>query len=78
MGLLKGRFATPRGGHRLLFAKAEFTANEYCVPEGVTTICSTAFASCRQFVTLLLPHSVCLIGDFLFGTGGGKIVFRKD
>ena len=64
-------------GHRLLYATAEFTANEYHVPEGVTTICSMAFASCRQFLTLNLPHSVNLIGDFLFGTGGGKIVLSK-
>lgn len=33
-----------------------------------------AFASCRQFVTLYIPRSVRLIGDFVFGTGGGKIV----
>lgn len=64
-------------GHRLLFATAEFTANEYHVSEGVTTICSMAFASCRQFLTLNLPHSVNLIGDFLFGSGGGKIVISK-
>jgi len=63
-------------GHRLLFARAEFKAEEYHVPEGVVTICSMAFASCRQFVKLHIPRSVRLIGDFVFGTGGGKIVIR--
>lgn len=61
-------------GHRLLFARAGFTADEYRVPDGVVTICSMAFATCRQFVTLYIPRSVRLIGDFVFGTGGGKIV----
>ena len=61
-------------GHRLLFAKGKFSANEYHVPNGVVTICSMAFAVCRQFVTLYIPRSVKLIGDFIFGPGGGKIV----
>ena len=61
-------------GHRLLFARMEFKAEEYHVPDGVVTICSMAFATCRQFVTLYIPRSVRLIGDFVFGPGGGKIV----
>ena len=66
-------------GHRLLFARMEFKAEEYHVPDGVVTngvvtICSMAFATCRQFVTLHIPRSVRLIGDFVFGPGGGKIV----
>ncbi len=61
-------------GHRLLFAREEFKAGEYRVPDGVVTICSMAFAICRQFVTLHIPRSVRLIGDFVFGPGGGKIV----
>ncbi len=63
-------------GHRLLFARAGFKDNEYHVPEGVVTICSMAFATCRQFVTLYIPRSVRLIGDFVFGPGGGKIIVR--
>ena len=63
-------------GHRLLFARAGFKDNEYHVPEGVVTICSMAFATCRQFVTLYIPQSVRLIGDFIFGPGGGKIIIR--
>ena len=61
-------------GHRLLFARMEFKAEEYHVPDGVVTICSMAFAMCRQFVTLHISCSVRLIGDFVFGPGGGKIV----
>ena len=63
-------------GHRLLFTRLEFTESEYHVPDGVVTICSMAFATCRQFVTLIIPRSVRLIGDFVFGPGGGKIVIR--
>ena len=33
-----------------------------------------AFATCRHFVTLYIPLSVSLIGDFVFGPGGGKII----
>lgn len=61
-------------GHRLLFARAFFNGEEYYVPNGVVTICSMAFGVCRQFVTLYVPRSVKLIGDFVFGPGGGKIV----
>lgn len=61
-------------GHRLLFARLPFEGGEYHVPDGVVTICSMAFAVCRQFVTLIIPRSVRLIGDFVFGPGGGKIV----
>ena len=64
-------------GHRLLFARFEFKESEYHVPKGVKTICSMAFAICRQFVTLIIPSSVRLIGDFVFGPGGGKIVIDK-
>ena len=62
--------------HRLLFARVGFKDNEYQVPEGVVTICSMAFATCRQFVTLYIPRSVRLIGDYIFGPGGGKIIIR--
>lgn len=65
-------------GHRLLFARFSFTGDEYVVPDGVMTICSMAFATCRQFVTLSIPRSVRLIGDFVFGPGGGKIIIRDN
>ena len=61
-------------GHRLLFAHISFKDSEYRVPDDVVTICSMAFAVCRQFVTLIIPRSVHVIGDFIFGTGGGKII----
>ncbi len=63
-------------GHRLLFARATFSNDEYFVPDGVVTICSMAFGACREFVTLSIPRSVRLIGDFIFGPNGGKIVIR--
>ena len=63
-------------GHRLLFARYTFNDSEYQVPDGVVTICSMAFGFCRQFVTLIIPRSVRLIGDFVFGPGGGKIIIR--
>ena len=65
-------------GHRLLFARFSFTGDEYVVPDGVMTIYSMAFATCRQFVTLSIPRSVRLIGDFVFGPGGGKIIIRDN
>jgi hypothetical protein len=64
--------------HRLLFARHTFKDENYRVPDGVVTICSMAFAGCRQFVTLSIPRSVRIIGDFVFGPGGGKIVIRSQ
>ena len=64
-------------GHRLLFARHTFKDENYSVPDGVGTICSMAFGCCRQFVTLSIPRSVRIIGDFVFGPGGGKIVIRS-
>lgn len=64
-------------GHRLLFTRYTFKDSEYVVPDGVVTICSMAFATCRHFVTLIIPRSVRLIGDFVFGPGGGKIIIRS-
>lgn len=64
-------------GHRLLFTRKEFKDSEYRVPDGVTTICSMSFVMCLQFVTLYVPKSVRLIGDYIFGAGGGKIVLER-
>ena len=64
-------------GHRLLFVRHTFKDSEYIVPDGVVTICSMAFGACRQFVTLIIPRSVRLIGDFVFGPEGGKIVIAE-
>jgi hypothetical protein len=44
---------------------------------GVVTICSMAFGACSQYVTLIIPRSVNLIGDFVFGPSGGKIVIPE-
>ena len=51
--------------------------SDYIVPDVVVIICSMAFAFCRQFVTLIIPRSVRLIGDFVFGPEGGKIVIKE-
>ena len=64
-------------GHRLLFSTQKFKDSEYRAADGVVTICSMAFASCRHFVTLVIPRSVRLIGDFVFGPEGGKVVIRE-
>jgi hypothetical protein len=64
-------------GHRLLFVRHTFKDSEYIVPDGAVTICSMAFGACRQFVTLIIPRSVRLIGDFVFGPEGGKIVIKE-
>ena len=64
-------------GHRLLFVRHTFKDSEYIVPNGVVTICSMAFGACRQFMTLIIPRSVRLIGDFVFGPEGGKIVIKE-
>ena len=63
--------------NRLLSARFEFKDDEYHVPDGVVTICSMAFGCCQQFVTLYIPRSVRLIGDFVFGPGGGKIIIEE-
>ena len=65
-------------GHRLLFSTQEFKDSVYQVPDGVMTICSMAFATCRHFVTLIIPPSVRLIGDFVFGPEGGKIIITGN
>ena len=64
-------------GHRLLSARFEFKDDEYHVPDGVVTICSMAFGCCQHFVTLYIPRSIGLIGDFVFGPGGGKIIIGE-
>lgn len=57
-----------KSSDKFVFAAADMS------DDGVVTICSMAFATCRHFVMLYIPRSVHLIGDFVFGPGGGKIV----
>ena len=61
-------------GHRLLLARLEFKDSEYRVPDGVVTICSMAFAICRQFVTLIIPKSVRLLTSALLTLCGIMIL----
>lgn len=61
---------------RLLSANITFDESEYYVPDGVKTICSFAFVSCKKFLTLSLPSSVKVIGDNLLGKEGGRIIIR--
>ena len=63
-------------GHRLLFPTDEFKDCEYHAADGVMTICSMAFATSRRFVTLIIPRSVQMIDDFVFGPEGGKVSYR--
>lgn len=63
-------------GKRLLSAGADFRETEYKVPDGVETICNSAFGLCESFVTLYVPRSIKVIGGSLFGKYGGRIVFR--
>ena len=49
---------------------------EYTVPDGVVTICDSAFGICKEFLTLSIPSSVRVIGQPLFGEAGGRIIIR--
>ena len=69
-----------RNMKRLLYSTCKFEETgvaEYNVPNGVVTICSMAFSMCRQFVVVSVPRSVRMIGDSVFGPGGGKIIIRS-
>ena len=64
------------GGKRLIeAAKPGLIGRDYEVPDGVLTICDGAFSFCDQ-VVLSVPRSIKVIGDYLFGEEGGKIVIR--
>ena len=63
-------------GKRLIeAAKPGLIGRDYEVPDGVLTICDGAFRFCDQ-VVLSVPRSIKVIGDYLFGEEGGKIVIR--
>lgn len=61
---------------RLLEANIDFNENKYEVPDGVETICDMAFAFCPKHLTLIIPHSVKVIGENVFGPNGGSIIIR--
>lgn len=61
---------------RLFGANIDFNENKYEVPDGVETICDMAFAICPKHLTLIIPHSVKVIGENMFGQYGGRIIIR--
>lgn len=64
-------------GRRLLTAtRPSLIGKEYCVPDGVLTICDGAFMGTNDYLELSVPRSIKVIGDYIFGKEGGKIVIR--
>lgn len=64
-------------GKRLISAtKSDLIGKDYFVPNGVLTICDGAFGGCQDYLVLSVPRSIKVIGDYLFGEEGGKIVIR--
>ena len=61
---------------RLLNIRVGFKGGYYIVPEGTITICDQAFIFHEKYLLLSVPSSIRIIGDNLFGRGGGKIIFR--
>lgn len=63
-------------GRRLIMAtRPGMIGKDYYVPDGVLTICDGAFELC-DYVVLSVPRSIKVIGDYIFGQEGGKIVIR--
>ena len=48
----------------------------YYVPDGVVTICDGAFMGIDDYLELSVPRCIKVIGDYIFGQKGGKIVIR--
>lgn len=64
-------------GKRLISAtKPDLIGKDYFVPDEVLTICDGAFGECLDYLVLSVPRSVKVIGDYLFGEEGGKILIR--
>lgn len=69
-----------KDGKHLLNCLNTFNEAEYTVREGVTTICDNAFswrANQEQRITLYIPRSVKVIGENIFGDGGGRIIVNQ-
>lgn len=69
-----------KDGKHLLNCLNTFKEAEYTVRDGVTTICDDAFiwrANQEQRMTLYIPRSVKIIGDNIFGDGGGRIKIKQ-
>ena len=63
-------------GRRLLYASRTelMIGKDYVVPDGVLTICDGAFGFCEDYLVLSVPRIIKVIGDYIFGQYGGKIV----
>ena len=59
-----------KDGKTLIGCRNTFNETHYEVPDGVKKIDDFAFLPCRHFVELSIPHSVRIIGDYIFGNGG--------
>lgn len=69
-----------KNGKHLLNCLNTFNEAEYTVKDGVTTICDDAFswrANQEQRMTLYIPRSVKVVGENIFGDGGGRIVVKQ-
>jgi len=69
-----------KDGKHLLNCLNTFNEAEYTVRDGVTTICDDAFmwrTNQEQRMTLYIPHSVKIIGENIFGDGGGRIIIKQ-
>ena len=64
-------------GKRLLSAVFGFDAESFEVPDGVETICDWAFSMCQRPLVLIIPRSVRIIGECIFGSEGGRIILRR-
>jgi hypothetical protein len=56
--------------------RPELIGKDYEVPDGVLTICDGAFMFCKDYLVLSLPWSIKVIGDYVFGKEGGRMVIR--
>ena len=69
-----------KDGKHLLNCLNTFNETEYTVRDGVTTICDDAFmwrANEEQRMTLYITRSVKIIGENIFGDGGGRIIVKQ-
>ena len=69
-----------KDGKHLLNCLNTFNEAEYTVKDGVTTICDDAFswrANQEQRMTLYIPRSVKVVGENIFGDGGGRIKIKQ-
>ena len=69
-----------KDGKHLLNCLNTFNEAEYTVKDGVTTVCDDAFswrANQEQRITLYIPRSVKVIGENIFGDGGGRIIVNQ-